>query len=238
MGDVPAPNTVIKGNLIGLNAAGTAALPAGSPYGGIYVRVGTGIQIGGPTPAERNVISGHPQSGVVIGYTVGGTAAQGTIEGNYIGTDVTGTLPIPNTTGVFIPNSNCIVRNNVIAANTQYGIFADGGSNHVIQGNFIGTDATATLDLGNGDGGIVVGRQQLDDRRRRARAKATSSPTTARPTAGSSTAATRWRGSGEIGSSTTSTLGIDLYAGFRRASRRTTPATATRGRTACRTIPS
>ena len=60
------------------------ALPAGNPYGGIYDRVGTGIVVGGPTPAERNVISGHPQSGVVIGYTVGGTAAQGTIEGNFI----------------------------------------------------------------------------------------------------------------------------------------------------------
>ena len=117
MGDAPAPNTVIKGNLIGVNAAGTAALAAGSPYGGIYDRVGTGIVVGGPTPAERNVISGHPQSGVVIGYTVGGTAAQGTIEGNFIGTDVTGTLPIPNHTGVFLPNSNCIVRDNVIAAN-------------------------------------------------------------------------------------------------------------------------
>jgi IPT/TIG domain/Right handed beta helix region/S-layer homology domain len=156
MGDVPAPNTVIQGNLIGLNAAGNAALPAGSPYGGIYVRLGTGIQIGGPTAAERNVISGHPQSGVVIGYTVGGTAAQGTIEGNYIGTDVTGTLPIANATGVFIPNSNCVVRNNVIAGNTGPGIFAEGGSNHVIQGNFIGTDESATLDLGNGNGGVVV----------------------------------------------------------------------------------
>jgi hypothetical protein len=156
MGDVAAPNTVVQGNLIGLNAAGTAALSAGSPYGGIYVRLGTGIHIGGPTAAERNVISGHAQSGVVIGYTVGGTAAQGTIEGNYIGTDVTGTLPIPNATGVFIPNSDCIVRNNVIAANTGPGIFSEGGSNHVIQGNFIGTDATATLDLGNGNGGVVV----------------------------------------------------------------------------------
>ena len=155
--DSGGPNTVVKGNLIGLNAAGTTALPAGGPYGGIYVRVGVGVLIGGPTAADRNVISGHPQSGVVIGYTVGGTAAQGTIEGNSIGTDVTGTLPVPNNAGVFIPNSNCVVKNNVIAGNTQYGIYAEGGSNHVIQGNFIGTDGTATLDLGNGDGGIVIG---------------------------------------------------------------------------------
>ena len=113
--------------------------------------------VGGPTPADRNVISGHPQSGVVIGYTVGGTAAQGTIEGNYIGTDVTGTLPIPNATGVFIPNSElhrCAATSSPPTRTTAS--TADGGSNHVIQGNFIGTDATATLNLGNGDGGVIV----------------------------------------------------------------------------------
>ena len=156
LNDSGAPNTVVKGNLIGLNAAGTAALSVPGPYGGIYVRVGTGVLIGGPTAADRNVISGHPQSGVVIGYTVGGTAAQGTIEGNYIGTDVTGTLPISNAAGIFIPNSNCIVRNNVIAGNSGYGILSEGGANHVIQGNVIVTDETATRDLGNGGGGISV----------------------------------------------------------------------------------
>ncbi|MEX1245328.1 MAG: S-layer homology domain-containing protein [Thermoanaerobaculia bacterium] len=156
LNDSGGPNTIVKGNLIGLNAAGTAALAVPGPYGGIYVRVGTGVLIGGPTAADRNVISGHPQSGVVIGYTLGGTAAQGTIEGNYTGTDVTGTLPIPNAAGIFIPNSNCIVRNNVIAGNSSYGILSEGGANHVIQGNFIGTDETGTLDLGNGGGGISV----------------------------------------------------------------------------------
>ena len=52
-----------------------------------------------------------------------------------------------------------MVRGNVIAANTNYGIYSDGGSNHVVQGNFIGTDETATLNLGNGDGGVIVAGQ-------------------------------------------------------------------------------
>ena len=32
-----------------------------------------------------------------------------------------GSLPIPNSTGVFIPNSNCVVKNNVIAGNAATG---------------------------------------------------------------------------------------------------------------------
>ena len=190
--------------------------------------------VGGPTPAERNVISGHPQAGVVIGYTVGGTAAQGTIEGNFIGTDVTGTLPIPNDTGVFIPNSNCIVRGNVIAASTGYGVYSDGGANHVIQGNFIGTDATATLNLGNGDGGVVVAGNNWTIGGEGA-GEGNVIAHNGAPYGGSSTAATRWRGSGEIGSSTTRRSGSTSRP---FGVTPTTTATATRGRTACRTIPS
>ena len=162
LGDFPAPNTVIKGNLIGLNAAGTAALSGGSPYGGIYVRFGTGVQIGGLTAAERNVISGHPQSGIVFGHTVSGSAAQGTIQGNFIGTDVTGTQPIGNAYGIALNSINNVVggsaagAGNVIAASGTYGITGDGGNGATIQGNFIGTDTTATLDLGNKEAGIIV----------------------------------------------------------------------------------
>ena len=45
---------------------------------------------------------------------------------------------------------------NIIAAGTGYGITGDGGNGATIQGNFIGTDASATLNLGNADGGVVV----------------------------------------------------------------------------------
>ena len=162
IGDSGGANTVVKGNLIGTNAAGTSAVPGMFDYSQVYVRVGTGVLIGGPTAAERNVISGsigsgNAGAGVGIGYTVGGTSAQATIQGNYIGTDVTGTLPIPNGYGISIPDSNCIIKGNVIAGNTLQAIISEGGSNEVIQGNFIGTDETATLDLGNGGGAMAIG---------------------------------------------------------------------------------
>jgi hypothetical protein len=151
------PNTVVKGNLIGTNAAGTSAVPGLFDSDQVLIRAGTGVIIGGPTAAERNVISGNASGdGVGIGYTVGGTEAQATVQGNYIGTDVTGTLPIPNGSGIYLTNSNLVITGNVIAASAYQGIRSFGGDGEVIQGNFIGTDETATLDLGNAGGGIEV----------------------------------------------------------------------------------
>ncbi len=157
VGDSGGTNALIRGNLIGTNAAGTATIPGSFVYANVYVRIGTNVVIGGPTAASRNVISGGTGYGVGIGYTVGGTGAQATVQGNFIGTDVTGTLPLGNSVGVSIPNQNCNVLHNVIAASTNQGILSEGGSGEVIQGNFIGTDASATLDLGNKGGAMAVG---------------------------------------------------------------------------------
>jgi len=86
----------IEGNLIGTNAAGTAALP-GQDFG-IYVTVsGTGGNVGGPTPAARNVISGNDFSAIYLIAQVAGANPQPLrIRGNFIGTDVSGLQPIAN----------------------------------------------------------------------------------------------------------------------------------------------
>ena len=85
----------------------------------------------------------------------------------------------------------------------------------VFQGNFIGTDTTATKNFGNRIMGIFVGTHASDDRRDRRRARPTSSPTTA----GS---ASSWRlrdprtPSAETGSSTTaSAASIRTASGWR-----------------------
>jgi hypothetical protein len=161
IGDSGGSNTVIKGNLIGTNAAGTAAIQGQFNYSLVYIRNGTGNLIGGPTPADRNVISGGSVSGVAagigVGYTVSGTNAQATIQGNYIGTDVTGTLPLGNNYGISLPDQNNVIKGNVIAASLSQGIISEGGHGAVIQGNFIGTDESATLNLGNHGGAMAVG---------------------------------------------------------------------------------
>jgi hypothetical protein len=129
-------NLQIKGNLIGTDATGTKS--TGSTTGVIASSATTG----GTTPAERNVISGNTGWGVRGG---------GSVLGNYIGVDVSGTKPIPNATGVDVAGANMIVKGNVISANSGLAISAGGPiAGITIQGNFIGTDQTATLDLGNG----------------------------------------------------------------------------------------
>jgi hypothetical protein len=155
--DFGGNNTLVKGNLIGTDATGTTGLPGQETAANVYIRIGTGEMIGGPTAAERNVISGNTQgSGVTVGYT-SGTTAVATIQGNFIGTDVTGTLPIGNKYGLSISNSGSTVLGNVISGSLLQAIISEGGSGEIIQGNFIGTDLTGTLNLGNAQGVVAIG---------------------------------------------------------------------------------
>jgi CSLREA domain-containing protein len=87
-------NVRIQGNLIGTNAAGTAAIANDD---GIILETATNTLIGGTDPNARNVISGNRFSAVRISSTsTVGAFAGLRIEGNYIGTDVSGRLPIGN----------------------------------------------------------------------------------------------------------------------------------------------
>ena len=91
------------------------------------------------------------------------------IQGDFIGTDATGTSSIPGDetfiglresnrlNGVFIQNSNnnliggvLPADRNVISGNDYNGIMILGGTGNQIQGNFIGTDRTGEVALGGG----------------------------------------------------------------------------------------
>ena len=84
---------VIGGNIIGLNANGTAALP--DALDGVLIAAGAHTNtIGGTAAADRNTISGNLQNGI----RVSGTGTSGnSVLGNFIGTDVTGTIDLGNT---------------------------------------------------------------------------------------------------------------------------------------------
>ena len=136
-------NFQAKGNLIGTDATGTKSLNSGAA--GIQV-AGTGTIIGGPTPAERNVISGHASN---VGVGFGGAGAS--VIGNYIGVDVSGTKVLPNWIGIYANGAGGIIKGNVISGNSSTGIVAQGFVDGMtIQGNWIGTDEAETLNLGNG----------------------------------------------------------------------------------------
>ena len=149
-------NHMIQGNFIGPDAAGTAAL---SPDFGVILSGTTSfVTIGGTTPAARNLISGNGGRGVIIGSSLGAQVVEhNTVQGNYIGTDVTGTLPLGNAFyGIECNDFNNTIggsvagAGNVIGFNGIGGVGTEGGCNGlVVQGNFIGTDATGTALMGN-----------------------------------------------------------------------------------------
>lgn len=147
-----ARNTLIQGNYVGTNITGTAALPNHTG-----VSIGTsGNTIGGTAPGAFNVISGNQEVGLSLG------SSDNVVQGNHIGTDVTGTAAVPNGTGVSMgAGGNTIggttaAARNVISGNRDDGIRLQGSGNRV-QGNYIGTNAAGTAALPNTEGVRLAG---------------------------------------------------------------------------------
>jgi len=139
-------NTV-QGNRVGTCVSGMTAL--GNTTNGIGLYNAGGNLIGGTSAAARNVVSGNNQSGIYL-YGAGSTGNR--IQGNYIGTDASGHAGLGNgATGVLLNGSsdNTIGgtqagAGNVICRSGFFGVeITGGGSNNLVQGNFIGTDASA-----------------------------------------------------------------------------------------------
>jgi CSLREA domain-containing protein len=151
---------VVAGNYIGTNAAGTADIS--SDQDGVSISGGaTGNLVGGGAAGAGNVISGNAH-GVVI---TGGTSDNNSIQGNLIGTNAAGTGALGNEAGVSIFDaSGTLVGGlvagvrNVISANTAVGVQIQniGATGNFIRGNYIGTDITGMLALGNVNRGVLV----------------------------------------------------------------------------------
>ena len=170
---------LIEGNYLGSDVTGTLAL--GNQWG-IEIQ-STNNTIGGTTTAARNVLSGNIQYGIRIEDNFFGTttgAANGNVvQGNFIGTDKTGTAPLTNnfagidvngpsyttiggTTGT-TPGGPCTGACNLVSGNSgpgggggTIGIEFYGGTGNVVQGNYIGTDVNGTVDLGNSSDGVII----------------------------------------------------------------------------------
>jgi autotransporter-associated beta strand protein len=150
---------IVAGNFIGTNAAGTGIL--GNANNGIWInsraqsnRIGTNGTDADPA-GEGNVIGGNSFNGVLIS-DAGTNLNQ--VAGNWIGTDKTGTLPLPNSqNGVTISNGaqgnqvgGSSVKGNVIAFNTQAGV-------SVVDPTTTGNSIRANSILSNGGLGIDLG---------------------------------------------------------------------------------
>lgn len=164
-GGVTAENNVIAGNYIGTDIHGKAAL--GDAHSGIRVQGHPGIDVNDSPRFTRiagNVISGNHQ-GIWLLWS-----DDSTIVGNFIGTDATGTIALGNETrGVTVASGshNVIGTNgdgvadeterNLISGNAEVGVKINNAYDNVVAGNYIGTDVTGTLVLGNDWGVNIAG---------------------------------------------------------------------------------
>ena len=155
---------MVAGNLIGTDKTGTVALA--NQWDGVVIYDGASNNtIGGDTPEARNVIAANGWDGVEI---FGAGTTGNVVAGNYIGTDITGTVMMGNLqVGVAFwggASNNTVGgvtegARNIISANGNLGVglWNSGTSHNVIEGNYIGTDVTGTVDFGNRWTGVVIG---------------------------------------------------------------------------------
>jgi subtilisin family serine protease len=149
---------ILEGNFIGTDVTGTQDL--GNGYSGISVWSPNNT-IGGTTVKSRNIISGNERVGI---YMEGASASNNLIQGNYIGSEITGTQKLGNTNGgIFIlgaPNNTiggtAIGASNLIFGNGRNGVYLTGASatgNAILSNSLFGSEFLG-IDLG--DNGLTV----------------------------------------------------------------------------------
>lgn len=162
LNDAGASNNWIAGNFIGTSSHGGAGLS--NTADGVTIFRATHNLIGGSIPGAGNLISGNGERGVLL-FTTTGHVQENRIEGNFIGTDVTGRTNLGNRfagVGLTLANNNSIggtnpFARNLISGNRQSGVAMDSNSVvNVVAGNFIGLDVTGTNTLANLFNGVAV----------------------------------------------------------------------------------
>ena len=171
----PLVGNTVEGNLLGTNAAGTGSVPN---LDGVQVNGAPDTTIGGLTSTARNVISGNTGDGVSIISLLGPDSGT-VVEGNYVGTDISGTVALANGAyGVDVGSSASFIQiggltaasRNVISGNTRSGVFLEThAANNTVQGNYVGTDFTGSAALGNGLIGVFIHRARSRQPHRRHR---------------------------------------------------------------------
>ncbi len=172
--------TTIQGNYIGVNAPGTAGFLSGGVSlinTGVSIGGGTGTGssnnlIGGTTAGARNVISGTQSHNIMLNDS---DTTGNVIQGNYIGTNATGTasgsgtgngITLLRTSGVTIGGTTT-GAGNLISGNSGVGILITNESGpsrtipSTIQGNLIGTNAAGTAAVTNSIGVQIAAGQKI-----------------------------------------------------------------------------
>ncbi|MFZ1402883.1 MAG: NosD domain-containing protein, partial [Anaerolineae bacterium] len=161
----------LLGNIIGADATGARRLPNG--FHGVEITGAPGNTVGGsnnpPAALAGNLISGNGDGaeGHGVGVLISLAAANNTVQGNLIGTDLAGENALPNLlSGVLLTdagtNTNQIGGTgfdveNIISGNTLDGVaIQNGAAENRVQGNMIGPNRTGARVLGNGANGVKI----------------------------------------------------------------------------------
>ena len=177
-----ANHNVVSGNWIGLNSSGTGSSNPNSGYG-IVILSGFNNRIGGSGTGERNIISDNRLTGIQLGRDpkqvfkdplmdpANEACLNTVIEGNWIGTDRSGTQPVPNgrtwngggsaieilnfTSGTVIGGA-VLSKRNVISGNAgpAISVAGDTGTTTTVLGNRIGTTVDGLAGIPNQAAGI------------------------------------------------------------------------------------
>jgi len=106
-----------------------------------------------------STVRGLAIGGFAAAIVINGGTSGNVVAGNYIGTDASGEVARPNSTGIFVSNlsnnrigGTTAADRNIISGNGDGILMLVHTINNVIQGNYIGTDASGTLPLGNYNG--------------------------------------------------------------------------------------
>ncbi len=180
---VRSDNNSIECNFIGSDENGTLAGPGNVQNGIILGCDSSGNVIGGASFADGNLLSANGVDGVQFfaGFdcapTAGNVPRLNSVLGNFIGTQKDGISALGNVFDgiaffggdgaednfVGVLQNGVTINGNVIGANGAAGIFIDsqegnsnGTDNTLIMGNYLGTDRTGTVDLGNAFGGVDI----------------------------------------------------------------------------------
>ena len=144
-----AGGNVVERNFIGTDVTGTQARPNRSDA--VFIDNSPNNRIGGTTSDARNLLSGNSRWGIVL--SAAGTIGTA-VQGNWIGTDLSGQLPLPNAAGgIFVQGSGSTIGSgagtNVIAFNGGPGVAVASGTGHRVTNNSIPSNGGLGIDLLN-----------------------------------------------------------------------------------------
>jgi CSLREA domain-containing protein len=152
---------VVETCYVGMALDGVTA--AGNSGSGIVLESSSNNRIGGTSKSQRNLISGNTGKGNGGGILMNGGSGN-IIQGNFIGTDITGTLDRGNQgRGIALngATNNTIGgpepgAGNLISGNRATGVrLLAGSDNNLVQSNFMGVDRTVTAYIAN-DRGVQI----------------------------------------------------------------------------------